>query len=252
MTSQCLRLALVGDYNQGFIPHVRMHDALDHVRDQITWDLAADWIPSTELASGAEVRLSGYNGVWVAPGSPYRSMDGALNTIAFARKTNLPLLGTCGGCQYVMLEFARNVLGIVDGQHAEHNPYASKLIVTPLSCSLVGQRMEVLLEPDSAVANYYGARSAVEEYYCNFGLNPEYENLIHDGGLRIVGKDSQGEPRVLTLPEHPYFVATLFVPQLTSSRKRPHPLVSAFVRAASTNAMLRMGKPASQSPQAAT
>lgn len=56
---------------------------------------------------------------------------------------DVPLLGTCGGFQHVVIEYARNVLGIADAQHAEHDPYASTLLVTPLSCSLAGQALTV-------------------------------------------------------------------------------------------------------------
>lgn len=141
-----------------------------------------------------------------------------LAAIQFSRRTGLPLLGTFGGCQYVVIEFARNVLGIGDAQHAEHDPYASKLLVTPLSCSLVGQRMEVLIEAETLAAAAYSATAAAEEYYCNFGLNPDYEAALEEGGLRIIGRDALGEPRILTLPQHPFFLATVFVPQLRSTQ----------------------------------
>jgi CTP synthase (UTP-ammonia lyase) len=55
---------------------------------------------------------------------------------------------------------------------------------------------------------------------------------VHEGGLQIVGRDADGEPRLFTIPAHPFFVATLFVPSLTSTPERPHPLITAFLRAA--------------------
>jgi len=116
-------------------------------------------------------------------------MTGALNAIRYSRESGLPLLGTCGGCQHVAIEFARNVLGLTDAGHAESDPYASKLIITPLSCSLKGLAMEVAIEPDSRIAAIYGASRVIEEYYCNFGLNPEYQDGLHNAGLQIVDKD---------------------------------------------------------------
>jgi CTP synthase (UTP-ammonia lyase) len=163
-------------------------------------------------------------------------MKGALNAIRYCRGSRLPLLATCGGCQYVMIEFARNVLGIEDAQHAEHDPYASVLVITPLSCSLVGQRMEVFVEQGSLAAEAYSATQASEEYYCNFGLNPEYEARLQEGGLRIVGRDANNEPRILAIPEHPFFIGTVFVPQLSSTAQEPHPLIVAFLEAASVRA----------------
>ena len=120
MTSRGPRLAIVGDFNPDFAPHPKTNEAIAHACDHLGLPVRADWIPSAELAGRAGARLSGYDGVWIAPGSPYRSMDGALDAIRFGREAALPLLGTCGGCQYALIEYARNVLGIVDAQHAEH------------------------------------------------------------------------------------------------------------------------------------
>ena len=79
---------------------------------------------------------------------------------------------------------------------------------------------------------FYGMGEAKEQYYCNFGLNPELQALIDDGGLRVVGVDQNGEARILELAEHAFYVATLFVPQLTSTEEQPHPLIAAYLRAA--------------------
>jgi CTP synthase (UTP-ammonia lyase) len=130
------------------------------------------------------------------------------------------------------IEFAHHVLGIEDATSAESDPYASNMIITPLSCSLKGRAMTVLIVPESRIAAIYGATEAIEEYYCNFGLNPAYQSRLHAAGLQIVGTDANGEARILALPRHPFFVATLFVPQLTSTAERPHPLIVAFVKAA--------------------
>ena len=72
----------------------------------------------------------------------------------------------------------------------------------------------------------------MEQYYCNFGVNPDKVPLLRKGPLQITGSDAEGEVRVVELPDHPFFVGTLFVPQLRSTPERPHPLVTAFIRAA--------------------
>jgi CTP synthase (UTP-ammonia lyase) len=131
-----------------------------------------------------------------------------------------------------VIEYARNALGFEDAQHAEYDPYASNLFISELSCSLAGKTMEVRLEGDSRAARCYGQTDALEQYYCNFGLNPEHQRRLHEGGLRIVGVDQDGEARVLELPDHPFYIATLFVPQLSSSAASPHPLIVSYLRAA--------------------
>jgi len=234
-----IALAIVGDYDDTFGPHRKTDEAVRHAADALALDADARWIPTAELDGGAERRLAGCDGVWISPGSPYRSMTGALAAIRVCRLGRIPLLATCGGCQHVIIEYARAVLGYEDAQHAENDPYASTLFVTPLSCSLVGKTMAVTLDPGSAMAGLYGRTEVEEQYYCNFGLNPLYEGTVHDGGLRIVGRDADGEARVFVLPAHPFFVATLFVPSLTSSRARPHPLIVAFLRAAADRRVSR-------------
>jgi CTP synthase (UTP-ammonia lyase) len=90
----------------------------------------------------------------------------------------------------------------------------------------------VTLVRGSRVAAAYGADEAVEDYYCNYGLSPAYRPRIESAGLRVTGVDDDGEVRVVELPSHPFFVATLFCFQTRSRADRPHPLVTAFVGAA--------------------
>jgi CTP synthase (UTP-ammonia lyase) len=233
---QPVTIAIVGDRDPSNVTHRATEASLDHVGAGLPLDLDHRWVPTPALAADARSELAGDSGVWIAPGSPYASMEGALAAIRLAREEGVPLLGTCGGFQHVVIEFARNVLGIRDAQHAEYDPHASTLFVTPLSCSLVGRRMQVLLEPGSTAARCYGATSAHEAYHCNFGLNPEHQGRLHAGGLRVAAVDDDGEARILEIPGHPFYVATLFVPQTGSTAERPHPLVTAFARAAARRA----------------
>src|SRR6266404_1645379 len=91
--------------------------------------------------------------------------------------------------------------------------------------------MMITLKPGSVVARAYGRTTIEEEYRCNFGVNPDYVDILHGSSLRIVGSDAEGVVRVVELPEHPFFVGTLFVPQLSSTPSAPHPLVSSFIQA---------------------
>lgn len=227
-----VRIGIVGDFDPHFPPHLATDGS---IRDSaLSRGLAAvaEWVPTDRIDAEGASAVHIYDGLWIAPGSPYRSLAGALRAIHLARLEGVPLLGTCGGFQHVVLEFARHVLHVEDAQHAEYDPYASRLFITPLSCSLVGQRMTVVLDPTSRAARMYGTARVSEDYYCNFGLNPQYERDLEHGGLHITGRDVAGEARIVELLAHPFFVATLFVPQLSSSAGRPHPLVTGFLAAA--------------------
>jgi CTP synthase (UTP-ammonia lyase) len=227
-----IRIGIIGDYHADFEPHRATDAALTHAAAALSLPIESAWLPTPSLDVPDAIRsLATFNGLWVAPGSPYQSMSGALRAIRFARESGLPLLGTCGGFQHIILEYARHVLGFSDATDAEYDPDSSKLFISRLACSLVGRTLVISLQPGSLVARTYGATTVTEQYYCNFGVNPDYTNTLSSGDLAIVGSDAEGEVRVVELRSCPFFVGTLFVPQLRSQPKSPHPLILAFLNA---------------------
>lgn len=226
-----VRLAIVGEYDAAFEPHQAVNATIAQVSRARGIDVRVEWVSTEAVERDASGRLAGFDAIWISPGSPYRSLDGALESIRFARERGVPLLGTCGGFQHVVLEYARNVMGLANAQHAELTPYGGELVITPLACSPAGQTMPMTIDGGSRVAGWYGSTRAVERYYCNFGLNPDYEAAVEAAGLRIVAWDDGGEPRVVDLPSHPFYIGALFVPQPSVDPNPPHPLVAAFVEA---------------------
>ena len=208
MYSTHMNVAVIGDYRQDFEPHQATNRVLSN----------PVWIPTSDVT---EASLARFDALWIAPGSPYRSLEGALAAIRYGRENNVPTVGSCAGCQHIVLEFARNVLGIADAVHAEYNSPSGTPILIPLSCSIAGKRMEVKLREGSLAAKAYGCSTVTEKYYCNFGVNPEYQDLIERRGLRVTGTDENGEVRIVELEGHPMFLGALFVPDAT-----PHPIVS--------------------------
>lgn len=226
-----MKLAVIGDYNSHYRPHQATDEAIAHSVRKFGIPIQYDWISTKVVDAEFETIISSYQGFWIAPGSPYKNMSGALKIIRHARENNIPTLGTCGGFQHMVIEFARNVMGIADADHAEYDPYASKLVVTPLSCSLIGQTLEVeLTDPFSRTFGIFRESNILEKYYCNFGLNPKYQQQLHEQGFRVVGTDKFEEARILELESHPFFIATLFVPQDNSTIQSPHKLVTGFLK----------------------
>jgi CTP synthase (UTP-ammonia lyase) len=230
--SEQIKIGIIGDYNPDARTHLATDAAIQHAADALGITAAVDWLATPMLETETASTLQPFHALWCAPGSPYQSMSGALQAIRFAREANVPFIGTCGGFQHVVIEYARNVLGFVDAQHAEYDPDASTLFVSALSCSLVGKSMQVFLAPGSRAMTFYRQNPVTEQYYCQFGITPQYQPLLHEGGLCIVGYDQDQEARILELPAQRFFVATLFVPQLTSTDAQPHPLIVAYLRAA--------------------
>ena len=104
-------------------------------------------------------------------------------------------------------------------------------MITPLACSLVGQQHPVTVVPGSRAAALYGTASAVEDYYCNYGVNADYLPRLRRSGLSVSGVGEDGEVRIIELPGHPFFLATLFLPQARSTPARPHPLLMGYAAA---------------------
>jgi CTP synthase (UTP-ammonia lyase) len=223
------KLAVIGDFNSSFRPHTATNEVIEHAKRHLNLELEADWIPTDSIMTNIVSIVNSYQGFWIAPGSPYKSMTGALEIIKYARLNNIPTLGTCGGFQHMVIEFARNALNIKDAEHAEYDPYASKLVVNPLSCSVAGQKFKITInDKQSLTYRIFNSDTIEEKYYCNFGLNPEYQSVFDENGLKIVGSDSSNEARILELKDHKFFIATLFVPQDNSTSENPHKLINEF------------------------
>jgi CTP synthase (UTP-ammonia lyase) len=226
-------IALLGEFTPTFKPHPATNAAIEHSRAALDIAFEGVWVSTQDITPSF---FSKFSGVWVAPGSPYKSLDKTLWAIQHARERHIPCFGTCGGFQHIVLEYARNVLNIKDAQHAEYDPFACDLFVSELACSLAGREMKLHFVDGSQVAQIYGSLSATEEYYCNFGVHPDKVQFLKSGPLQITGSDAEGEIRVIELPDHPFFLGTLFVPQTRSTLGHPHPLVNAFLGAvANTN-----------------
>ncbi|HWA26545.1 MAG TPA: hypothetical protein VG734_12870 [Lacunisphaera sp.] len=225
------RLALIGDFNPDVIAHRVIPQALDLAARAVGVNVTWDWV-GTDAITDAPGQLAPCAGVWCVPGSPYRSMAGALAAIRFARETRRPFLGTCGGFQHALLEIARDVLGIDDADHAETNPAAPALVVTPLACSLVGEEGDISFLPGSQLQVIFNGEVSREGYHCNYGPNPDYRRRFEAAGLRFTGFDAGGQIRACELEGHPFFIGTLFQPERSVLAGRQHPLVQAFVAAA--------------------
>ena len=130
----------------------------------------------------------------------------------------------------MLVEHARNVIGIADATHAEYG-LGGTPIVTLLACSLSDDEIDVTLAPSSRLAAVYGSPTATERTTCNYGLEPSHAHIVTEGGMVAAATDRTGEVRAVERPDHPFFVATLYQPQLSSWPGRPHPVWRAFVAA---------------------
>jgi len=241
--SDAVRIGILGDFNADFRSHHATNDSLQHAAKKLDMKVESEWLPTPSLTTpDAEKKLETFDGLWASPGSPYKSFDGMLKGIEFARRRDWPFLGTCGGFQYAFIEFARNVLNIKDADTAENNSGSKNVVIYPVACAvpdrknnapkLSGAVPEIKLRPGSYLQSFYNKDTVTEEFFCNFEINPDFEWTTMEAGFPVVARGPEGEIRAIESPTHRFYVATLFQPQLSSAEKRPHPLILAFVQAA--------------------
>lgn len=223
-------LALVGDYSPEVPAHRAIPQALELAKAATGAEVSWRWVSTGDIRDAAR-DLAECAAVWVVPASPYASMAGALAAIRWARETGWPFLGTCGGFQHALVEFARTVAGITAADHAEGNERADSLVVTPLTCPLIEQTGSLHFAPHSQLHRIYGSDEAAESYRCRYGLNAVYRMRLEEAGLYFSGFDDAGEVRAFELPSHPFFIGTLFQPERAALRGESHPLICAFVQA---------------------
>ena len=223
-----IKIGIIGDFESERTSHNATNEALSHCADYLGINLKLQWLPTESLERDVEKSISKFDGFWCSPGV-YKSIKGAINAIKFAREKDYPFMGTCAGFQYTVIEYAQSILGLNEAQHAEYAPDASTLIITALSCSLVGETRKVFINKNSRSYKVYNTMEVEERFSCNFGINPNYRNLIEESGFKVVGTDENGEVRILELPQNKFFIATLFQPQLSSLPTRPHKLILAYL-----------------------
>src|SRR5260370_5082198 len=226
-----IRIGLIGDFSPAVKAHIAIPRAVALVAKALACAAETSWLATPLLEHNTAELLSAYDALWCVTAIPYASMQGAHSAICFAREQNIPFLGTCGGSQHAIIEYARNVLGLAEADHAETNPSAPLPLIAPLACSLIEVQDTIYLKPGSRIAAIYGRTEIVESYHCSYGLNPHYHSLFEQGGMSITGVDVNGEARVIELFGHPFFVGTLFQPERSAFAGAAHPLIVAYLQA---------------------
>jgi CTP synthase (UTP-ammonia lyase) len=223
-----IKVLLVGDQSESVIAHKCIPKALALAARET----AHEWLPTTEIQTDDDVAAQNPSAIWCVPGSPYANMEGALTAIRYARENGIPFLGTCGGFQHALIEFARNVLNIPEADHAESNPNTTTPIIAKLSCALINQSEPLFLQKNSRLREIYGSDQIVESYQCSYGVNPKLQDRFADTGLNFSAFGAGHAMRALELEEHSFFIATLFQPERSANSNKPHPLIRAFVKSA--------------------
>jgi CTP synthase (UTP-ammonia lyase) len=218
-------IVALGDRDTGYLTHREIDAALGLFPNEVR----AHWVATDSPAARS---LDDADGVWLLPGTPYRDADAAFSAIRQCLTTGTPFLGTCGGFQHALVELARSRAGIAEAAHEESYPDAVDPVVSRLACSLVGEVRLVTPIPGTRLAAICGTEPFEGYHYCSFGLDPAYVEPLERAGVVVGATAPDAGVEAIELPEHPFFLATAFQPQVgAGARGRLGPLLEAFVGA---------------------
>ncbi|MGP4057279.1 CTP synthase [Mycobacterium sp. 4D054] len=245
---ETVRIALVGKYIDLSDAYLSVAEAIraggfaHHAKVEMQW-IASD---DCETDAAAAVALADVDGVLIPGGFGIRGIEGKIGAIRYARKRGLPVLGLCLGLQCIVIEAARSV-GLTEANSAEFDPATPDPVISTMADQRdavagdadLGGTMRLgaypaVLEPDSIVAQAYGATEVSERHRHRYEVNNAYRDRIAESGLRFSGTSPDGHlvEFVEYPPEvHPFLVGTQAHPELKSRPTRPHPLFDAFVGA---------------------
>ncbi|HEY8512757.1 MAG TPA: hypothetical protein VIL31_12445 [Cyclobacteriaceae bacterium] len=220
-------IGIIGDYRESKHTHRALQECIRHCQPHVE-NVAFEWLHTSQLT---KVMLNSYNGFWIAPGSPYADDDAVYTTIRRLRERDHIVLGTCGGFQYMLVEYARNVLNVAEAEHAETDPDAKVQVIEKLACSLKGSREDVIIkDEDSWLYRVMGVKKFEAGYNCAYGLSTEWQQKLSQDPLVFTGFSPDGVARAFELRDHTFFRGTLFQPPLSSSPEQPNPLILDFIR----------------------
>jgi CTP synthase len=241
-------IALVGKYIELPDAYLSVTEALraggfaHQAKVNIRW-VASDLCESEE---GAASQLADVDGICIPGGFGVRGIEGKLGALKFARENKIPTLGLCLGLQCMVIEFARNVLGLEDASSTEFDPKAKHPVIATmaeqidiLAAGEMGGTMrlgsfEAKLSKGSIVAEVYGSNEVTERHRHRYEVNNSYRDQLTAGGMVISGTSPDGslvEFVELSKADHPYFVATQAHPEFKSRPNRAHPLFIGLVKA---------------------
>ncbi len=237
-----VRIVVVGKYTALIDAYKSIAEALVHGGIANDVGVEIDWVSSEELEHRGPRFLDGYGGVLIPGGFGVRGTEGMVDAVRFARESGLPFLGICLGLQCAIIEFARNVCGLEDSHSHEFNRETTDPVISLMDAQYnvteMGGTMRLgaypcRLQEGSVARELYDASEVSERHRHRYEVNNEYREDLEQNGMRFSGLSPDGGLiEIVEIPDHPFFLATQFHPELRSRPMSPHPLFTAFVAAA--------------------
>lgn len=237
-----VEIAIVGKYVRLSDAYLSVVESLRHAAIATHGDLRLRWVNSEALENEpAENYLAGVDGIIVPGGFGSRGIDGKIAAIKYARDRQIPFLGLCLGMQCSVIEWARNVEGLVDANSAEFDPYTNDPVI-----NLLPEQQDVVdlggtmrlglypcrIQPGTRAFELYQEEVIYERHRHRYEFNNLYRNALLDSGYVVSGTSPDGRlVEIVEYPKHPFFIACQFHPEFQSRPSNPHPLFKGFMEA---------------------
>jgi len=236
------KVAIVGKYVQLQDAYISVAEALKHGGYANRCKVEIKWVDSELLTDeSTDLFLGDVDGIVVPGGFGYRGIDGKITAIKYAREKEIPFLGLCLGLQCAVIEFARNVCGLIDANSSEFDPNCSHPVIDLLEeqrgITRLGGTMRLgaypcMIQSGTKAFEAYKTECIYERHRHRYEVNPRYHAILQKHGMVFSGLSPDGKlVEIIELPDHPWFVATQFHPEFKSRPNRAHPLFKAFIEA---------------------
>ena len=246
-----VRIAVVGKYTQLLEAYKSLNEALTHGGIANHYKVKVKWVDSELLEKeDPAMYLNDVSGILVPGGFGQRGTEGKIAAIRYAREHKIPFFGICLGLQMAVIETMRNVAGIKNAGTTEFDPNCEPVVGLMTEWDKEGAKeirrkdgdlggtmrlgaYRCILQPNSKAAQAYGCDEISERHRHRYEVNIKYEPQLRMAGMSITGKSPDGKlPEIVEIPDHPWFVAVQFHPELKSKPFAPAPLFVSFIKAA--------------------
>jgi CTP synthase len=246
-----VNVAMVGKYVNLADAYMSLNEALRHAGLHTRTSVKINYIDSEEVAKNGTAMLRGMDAILVPGGFGERGIEGKIAAAAYAREHNIPYLGLCLGLQVAVIDFARNVVGLKGAHSTEFERNAPHPVIALITewkdrsgnvekrddKSDMGGTMrlgaqEALVKPGTLAHKLYGKDKITERHRHRYEFNNNYLEQLEKKGLVFSGRSSDDLMEIVELPSHPFFIATQFHPEFTSTPRDGHPLFTGFIKAA--------------------
>jgi len=244
-------IAMVGKYVQIRDSYISLNEALMHAGLKTRTRVRVHYLESTDIERDGVTALAGMDAILVPGGFGERGIEGKIQAVRYAREQRIPYLGICLGMQLAIIEYARHVLHLADAHSTEFNRATTQPVValitewqdqargvqqrdagTQLGGSMRLGAQEVRLGAGTLAQQLYGSDRIRERHRHRYEFNNTYLERFEHAGLVFSGFSPDELVEIIELPTHPWFLATQFHPEFTSTPRDGHPLFTGFVRAA--------------------